>query len=146
MEILINFPKTNGFLLYNSLYLIYSINVGVYLLLYYLLCLMLFATYSIYDFKHFLMKTIKIDLSAYFYINTFSNIHPAPDTSARIHQNLSHLLHILTFQLIVLATAKKPSPNTIKYLRQRLRRYIPKLFLVTSLLCFHFRALHHHPH
>lgn len=35
LEIL-NFPKNNGFLLYNSIPLIYSINVGAYLLLYYL--------------------------------------------------------------------------------------------------------------
>lgn len=62
------------------MYLIYSINVGVYLLLYSLLCLMLFVTYSIYDFKHFLMKPIKTDLCTYLYKNTFNIMPPAPDT------------------------------------------------------------------
>jgi len=57
--------KNNGFLLYNSLYLIYSISVGKYLLLYYCLCLTSFVTCSIYDFKHFLMKADKIDLCTY---------------------------------------------------------------------------------
>lgn len=85
LEILINFPKNNGFLLYNSITLMYNINVGMYLLLYYLLfAIFCLQTMIFMTFNNFLKKANEIiDLCIYLYNNTFNSTHlthPTPKT------------------------------------------------------------------
>ena len=97
----------------------YSINVGVSLLLYYLLCLMLFATYSIYDFKHFLMKAIKIDLCTC--ITTLSTAYIQHLTPKTQFTRIQAIFCIFFPARCLNNSQKTPSPNTMNCLGQRLR-------------------------